>query len=107
MNTIEIHYRLIVIRERLEQLQGDLIVIGDELHSGIALRILGTAERKLHEAAEGLQAVATANSPTAMLEASLFNLEERRQCAATGADVLPFRAHKQERRLTDDNGQPA
>jgi hypothetical protein len=90
MTTIEIHFRLVTIRERIQQLQGELIVIGDDLRNEVSLSILGRAERKLHEAAEALQSVATANNPTAVLRASVKESEERRQCAATGADVLRF-----------------
>lgn len=92
MNPVEIHYRLVVIRERVQQLQAELIAVGDDLGSEVAVRILGQAERKLSGAAEALRIIATANSPAAVLEMSIASLEERRQCAAVGAQVLRFPA---------------
>jgi len=83
MNNIERHYRLLTIRERLNQIQGELLACEDGMHDH-ALRAMDTVQKHLISAEVGLRAVTTIEAPEEVFALSLATLPKR------GAEIKPF-----------------
>ncbi len=90
MTPTEIHFRLMTIRERIQGIESELLVLEDSV-SGDARVRLARSGRLLADTEICLAGVATMNHIETELALSIASTrEERRHCAAVGASVIPF-----------------
>lgn len=84
MNAIEVHYRVLTLRERIVALQEELLKIEDSIRGDASTRMIAAAEKLLFKAELELRGVATAECPELLLEFSARTAAPRR------AEILSF-----------------
>lgn len=92
MTSLERHYRLLTIRERIEQIEGELIALMDETNHHAQRNRLHLAGIHLSRSAAELRAMPTATTGPELeqvLEASIESVRDKKQCEQVGGS-LPF-----------------
>jgi hypothetical protein len=88
VNAIEVHYRVLTLRERIVALQEELLKIEDSIRGDASTQMIANAEKLLFKAERELRGVATAECPESMFELSARTRSRRAEIL-----LFPFPEH--------------